>query len=202
MSQENVEIVRAAFDAFGRGDIEAVLRLCDESIVITQPPELPDASPEQHGHSGVLEAFSIWPEQWDDYRIEILRTADRGDRVFVTARTRRARQAERGSRWRCRSPSSSRSETRRSSRCGSSCARIRPSKPPGCGSSGALTRPIRTGLRAPWRQLVQFCPDTRAWFPWRDLEQGPDRRAPRRSVRVLVADDRGEFSLCRATRRW
>jgi uncharacterized protein len=87
MSQENVEIVRGAFDAFGRGDIEAVLRLCDESIVITQPPELPDASPQQHGHSGVLEAFSIWPEQWDDYRIEILRTADRGDRVFVTTQT-------------------------------------------------------------------------------------------------------------------
>ena len=87
MSQENVEIVRGAFDAFGRGDTEAVLRLCDESIVITQPPELPDASPQQHGHSGVLEAFSIWPEQWDDYRIEILRTVDRGDSVFVTTQT-------------------------------------------------------------------------------------------------------------------
>jgi ketosteroid isomerase-like protein len=35
----------------------------------------------------VLEAFSIWPEQWDDYQIEILRTADLGDHVVVTART-------------------------------------------------------------------------------------------------------------------
>jgi ketosteroid isomerase-like protein len=86
MSQENVEVVRDAFDAFSRDDIEGVLRLCDENIVVTQPPELPGVSPQQHGHSGVLEAFEIWPEQWDDYRIEILRMADHGDRVLVTTR--------------------------------------------------------------------------------------------------------------------
>ena len=83
-----MEIVRDALDAFARDDIEGVLRLCDENIVITQPPELPDASPQQRGHSGLLEAFEIWPEQWDDYRIEILRMADHGDRVLVTTRQR------------------------------------------------------------------------------------------------------------------
>ena len=87
MSQENVETVRTAFDAFARGDIEGVLRLCDENIVVTQPEELPGVSPQQRGHSGLLEAFSIWPEQWDDYRIEILRIADLADHVVVTSRT-------------------------------------------------------------------------------------------------------------------
>jgi ketosteroid isomerase-like protein len=87
MSQENVEIVRDAFDAFGQDDIERVLRLCDENIIVTQPPELLGVSPQQHGHSGVLEAFEIWPEQWDDYRIEILRIADCGDLVLVITRT-------------------------------------------------------------------------------------------------------------------
>ena len=58
------------------------------SIVITQPPELPGASPQQRGHSGVLEAFKIWPKQWDDYRIDIHQIADRGDHVLVIARTR------------------------------------------------------------------------------------------------------------------
>jgi uncharacterized protein len=87
MSQEHLEIVRNGFDAFARGDTEGVLRLCDENIVVTQPPELPGVSPQQRGHSGVLEAFEIWPEQWDDYRIEILRIADHGDHVLVTART-------------------------------------------------------------------------------------------------------------------
>ena len=86
MSQENIEIVRNAFDAFTRGDLEGVLRVCDENIVITQPPELPGASPQQRGHNGMLEAFGIWPEQWDDYQIEILRIADPGDCVVVTTK--------------------------------------------------------------------------------------------------------------------
>ena len=95
MLQENVEIVRTAFSAFDRGDIDAVLRLCAEDIVITQPPELPGVSAEQRGHRGVLEAFAIWPEQWEDYRIEILRIAAApADRVIVTSRTRgRGRQS-------------------------------------------------------------------------------------------------------------
>lgn len=87
MPRENLEVVREAFDAFRRDDIDRVLGLCDENIVVTQPPELPGVSAQQRGHSGVLEAFEIWPEQWDDYRIEILRIADRGDRVLVTTRT-------------------------------------------------------------------------------------------------------------------
>jgi ketosteroid isomerase-like protein len=64
-----------------------VLQLCHEDITITQPPELPGVSRQQRGHNGVLEAFSIWPEQWDDYYVEILRTVDSGDYVVVTART-------------------------------------------------------------------------------------------------------------------
>jgi ketosteroid isomerase-like protein len=66
-----------------------VLRLCAEDILITQPSELPGVSAEQHGHGGVLEAFAIWPEQWEDYRIEILRIAAApADRVMVTTLTR------------------------------------------------------------------------------------------------------------------
>ena len=89
MSQENVELVRSAFAAVDRGDMDAVLRLCDEDIVITQPPELPDAPAEQHGHRGVLEAFALWPEQWDDYRVELLKIADAPpSKVIATTRTR------------------------------------------------------------------------------------------------------------------
>jgi ketosteroid isomerase-like protein len=87
MSQENIEIVRAAFEAYLRGEIDAVLRLCDENIVITQAPEVPGVSSQQHGHAGVLEAFAMWPEQWDDYRAEIVRViAHSGDYVVVATR--------------------------------------------------------------------------------------------------------------------
>jgi ketosteroid isomerase-like protein len=62
VSEENVETIRKVFAAFDQGDIEAVLRLCDEDIVITQPAEVPGINPQQRGHQGVLEAFAIWPE--------------------------------------------------------------------------------------------------------------------------------------------
>jgi uncharacterized protein len=79
-----VEIVQAAFNAFQQGDMEGVLRLCDEHIEITQAVEFVGVSRHQHGHAGVLEAFAMWPEQWDDYGIEIVRLVDMGDHVMVT----------------------------------------------------------------------------------------------------------------------
>jgi ketosteroid isomerase-like protein len=87
MSEENVAIVRRAFDAYTEGDIDGVLRVCAEDIVIAQAQELPGVPPVQHGHDGVLEAFGIWPEQWDDFKIEIERVvADPGDYVVVATR--------------------------------------------------------------------------------------------------------------------
>ena len=95
MSQENVEIIRNAFDAFTRGDIESILAVCDEDIVVKQARELPGVAPQQHGHAGVLEAFAIWPEQWDDYRVENVRVvADPADLVVVATQHRgRGRQS-------------------------------------------------------------------------------------------------------------
>ena len=87
MSEENVAIIRRAFDAYTAGDIDTVLGLCAEDIVVTQAPEVPGVPPHQHGHAGVLEAFGLWPEQWDDFRIEIERiVADPGDYVVVATR--------------------------------------------------------------------------------------------------------------------
>src|SRR5215207_9193378 len=89
MSEENVAIIRRAFDAYTAGDTDAVLDLCAEDIVIRQAPEVPVGSPQQHGHEGVLEAFGIWPEQWDDFEIEIQRiVADPRDYVVVATRQR------------------------------------------------------------------------------------------------------------------
>lgn len=88
MSAENVELVQTGFAAYIRGDTDALLKLVADDLVITQPAELPGASRRQYGHAGVLEAFAIWPEQWDDFRIDPPRViADPGDQVVVTART-------------------------------------------------------------------------------------------------------------------
>ena len=76
MSQENVEIVRAAFDAYSRGDMESVLRLMDPEIVVAQRPEVPDGRT-LHGHAGVMDAVAAWPEQWDDYQLEVVQAVGR-----------------------------------------------------------------------------------------------------------------------------
>jgi len=86
MSRENVELVNRAFEAFERSDFDAILRMCDEGIVIRQPPEIPGAPETQHGHTGVLEAFEFWPQQWDNYGVEILYLRDVGDHVVAHTR--------------------------------------------------------------------------------------------------------------------
>jgi ketosteroid isomerase-like protein len=88
MSQSNVEIVRAAFRAFEEGDMESVLSFCHENIQITQPAELPGVSRNQHGHAGVREAFAVWPDLWDDYRVEVVRLLETDDHVIATIITR------------------------------------------------------------------------------------------------------------------
>jgi uncharacterized protein len=84
MSQANIDLVRAGFEAFARGDMESVLRLCDEDILVTQPVEMPDAAPLPRGHAGVLENIAKWPGQWDDYHAEVVRAVDIGDHVVAT----------------------------------------------------------------------------------------------------------------------
>jgi ketosteroid isomerase-like protein len=87
VSEENVAVVRRAFEAYWAGDIEGVLGACAEDIVITQAPEVPGVPPQQRGHDGVIEAFGLWPEQWDDFEIELERiVADPGDHVVVATR--------------------------------------------------------------------------------------------------------------------
>jgi len=89
MSEENMEIVRNAFAAYERGDMDAMLRLADEDIVITQVSDVPGIPAQQHGHRGVLEAFAVWPEQWEDFRVELLRIAAApAGKVIATVRNR------------------------------------------------------------------------------------------------------------------
>ena len=83
MSQENVEIVRQAFDAFNRGDLEAVVSVCDPAVEWFPPKELPSPSA-YRGHQGVRDAT---PETCSDtfsgVKAEPERLIDAGDQVIV-----------------------------------------------------------------------------------------------------------------------
>ncbi|MCW3032484.1 MAG: hypothetical protein JWM60_829 [Solirubrobacterales bacterium] len=87
MSREHVEIVQAAFDAYFRGDEQALLKLVAVDVVITQFPEQIDVR-DYHGHEGLRQVMTDWTESWDDWSIKILSAKELGDLVLATARQR------------------------------------------------------------------------------------------------------------------
>src|ERR671914_59566 len=85
MSQENVEIVRAGFDAFSRGDMPAMLELVDPSIVFTPIPDAPDVE-DFHGHEGLLQGIAQTTDIWEDFSVELREMRDFDDHVLASFR--------------------------------------------------------------------------------------------------------------------
>jgi ketosteroid isomerase-like protein len=82
MSQENVEIVRLAYEAFATGDMEAVRAIVHPEAVldVTRTHLEPRVF---HGHDGFAELLDSWTAVWDDYRAELDELIDAGDRYVV-----------------------------------------------------------------------------------------------------------------------
>ena len=97
MSQENVDLVQAAVDAFVRGDEPGLLKLVASDIIITQFPEQVDVH-DYHGHDGWRQVMADWTEMWDDWSIEILSVRELGDLVLATA-AQRGRGIGSGAPW-------------------------------------------------------------------------------------------------------
>ena len=86
MSQENVEIVRAALDASSRGDAEAFIAALDPAIEWTPVKQ----DPEYRVHRGLGDVaawLADWSEVFPDMRWETERVLDAGgDLVVATVR--------------------------------------------------------------------------------------------------------------------
>jgi ketosteroid isomerase-like protein len=87
MSQENVEIVRRASEAFERGDLPAALAALDPNLVVHRAPPLPDART-YHGHAGMAQAFVDWTEGFSDLVITTEEFIDAGDKVITRVRAK------------------------------------------------------------------------------------------------------------------
>ena len=85
MAQENVSIVRAAFDAFQRGDEAGMLGLVSPDVVATQFPDQLDVH-DFHGHAGVRRLMAEWIGAWEDWTIELLAAREVGELVIAGAR--------------------------------------------------------------------------------------------------------------------
>jgi ketosteroid isomerase-like protein len=82
--QQNVDVVRKGYEAFGRGDIPGLLAQLDENVswVTPGPPDLPTAG-KRRGHQAVKDFFQKLASIGDIQRFETKDFIAQGDRVVV-----------------------------------------------------------------------------------------------------------------------
>jgi uncharacterized protein len=83
--QQNIEIVRRGYEAFGHGDMNTLLGLFDEQIewISPGPAELPTAG-RRTGRQQVAEFFTAVNDTFEIQRFEPKDFIAQGDRVVVT----------------------------------------------------------------------------------------------------------------------
>jgi ketosteroid isomerase-like protein len=82
MSQENVEVVRSASEAWSRGGLEAWLKLFDPAVVWTVRPDLPDAGV-YRGHEGLRQLSGRFEEVLADQWYEPQEFIECGDEFVI-----------------------------------------------------------------------------------------------------------------------
>jgi ketosteroid isomerase-like protein len=82
MGGSDREIVRIAFEAFSRGDIDAVLELCDPDVVVRDPERTGTTF---RGPDGLRNFFEEWLENWEEYRSEPVDLTESGGEILVHA---------------------------------------------------------------------------------------------------------------------
>src|SRR5581483_2648401 len=81
MSQENVEIVRRAFEVWNAGDMDTLRELCDPGIIWRGPEGWPEPGP-YAGREAVMRELEQLRETWDTDSFELIGDfIDAGDRV-------------------------------------------------------------------------------------------------------------------------
>jgi ketosteroid isomerase-like protein len=82
--QQNIEIVKRGYEAFGRGDINGLTALCAETVewASSGPSEMPTAGT-RRGHAQVAEFFQAVDQLFEMQRFEPRRFVAQGDQVVV-----------------------------------------------------------------------------------------------------------------------
>src|SRR5215212_1944249 len=83
MSQDNVEIVRAYFEAVNRRDHDAVFHLFAPEVEFHLAGRFPDLEPTYIGHEGVRGFLEQFADPWEELWVEPETLTDLGTRVLV-----------------------------------------------------------------------------------------------------------------------
>ena len=80
----NAEVVQQGYEAFGRGDIPAILDLLRDDVEwVQQGPSVIPFAGTRHGHEGVAEYFSLLDEHLEFEQFEPREFVAQGDTVVV-----------------------------------------------------------------------------------------------------------------------
>jgi uncharacterized protein len=87
VSQENIELVKSAFDAWNRGEFEAFADHVAEDVAWVEVSGRPegDAS-ERLGRDRLRQSLESLFEAWESYHLELERICEVGDRVVAVVR--------------------------------------------------------------------------------------------------------------------
>jgi uncharacterized protein len=85
MPNENVELLQRTYEAFGRGDVPAVMESFAEDISWRVPAVLPHGG-DANGQQEVGRFFERLGGMWDDFGLEFGDFVASGDRVCVLGR--------------------------------------------------------------------------------------------------------------------
>jgi ketosteroid isomerase-like protein len=80
MSQENVEILRRANEAFNRGGVESFLSFCGDDLEVEDLNNAPDLPAVARGKEEARRVFAAWVDAFDDFGGEIEEYIDVDDR--------------------------------------------------------------------------------------------------------------------------
>ena len=87
MSQENVDVVRRAVEAWNRDDLDAALLFIHPDAEWRMPPDLfLGIEGAYHGHTGVREWWRANKEPWEYFKAHIERAVEEGDKVVTVVR--------------------------------------------------------------------------------------------------------------------
>jgi hypothetical protein len=82
MSAENVEVARAAYEAFRSGDLEGVGKQFADNVEWETPDTLPNGGIFR-GREAVLASFAEIPKYWSKFSVDPDEYIDAGDHVVV-----------------------------------------------------------------------------------------------------------------------
>jgi ketosteroid isomerase-like protein len=84
MSQENVEIVRRAYEAFSRGDLDGMVDDVAPTFEYVATGTVPGAVGVYRGLDGWKELLSSFWDEFQDARVEIRELTEAGDQVVAS----------------------------------------------------------------------------------------------------------------------